>query len=304
MPRLSIALAAILWGTTGTAQAVASTQAHPLAVGALRLVIGAACLLTLAILADRPGLTRPWPRRATLLAGIGVALYQVSFFAAVKAMGVAAGTVIAIGSAPVAAGILGFVLHGERPAWVWYAATALAFSGCVLLSNGHSGTFSFTGAGLALGAGFSYALYCAYGKTIVRSRRPETAMAGVFGIAAMLLAPLLGVLNMDWLWEPRSMAAMAHLGVLATALAYVLFSRGLTSTPVATAVTISLLEPLTATLLGVFLLQEPLSTNQCIGMGSILAGMVLVALERAALPRPFSHTNFDANYSTHHGGRP
>ena len=303
MPRLSIALAAILWGTTGTAQALASTQAHPLAVGAIRLLIGAACLLGLAMLADRPGLLRPWPRRATLLAGLGVALYQVSFFAAVKTMGVAAGTVTAICSAPVAAGILGVLLHDERPAWPWYPATALAVCGCALLTSSHAGEFSWAGMPLALGAGFSYALYCAACKSILRDRRPETAMAGVFGIAAVLLAPLLGVLEMTWLWEPQSMAAMAHLGVFATALAYLLFSRGLTRTPVATAVTISLLEPLTATALGIFLLHEPVNTGQLIGMGSILTGMLLLAMERTALPKTSSDPTLKTKYSNE-GGRP
>lgn len=289
LPRLAIALAAVLWGTTGTAQALASTQAHPLAVGAVRLVIGAACLILLALALDRPGLTRPWPRRATLTAGAGVALYQVSFFAAVQTMGVAAGTVLAIGSAPVAAGILGLLLHRERPSLAWYPATALAVTGCALLA-GQAGAVAWGGAPLALVAGFAYALYSACGKTVVAGRRPETAMAGVFGVAAVLLAPLLAVLDLGWLATPRAMAAMAHLGVLATALAYVLFSRGLATTPVASAVTLTLLEPLTAALLGILLLGEPVSLRQGLGMGCILAGMAVLALERPGLPKGASRT--------------
>ncbi len=283
-PRLAIALAAILWGTTGTAQALASTEAHPLAVGAVRVVLGASCLLLLAAIQDRPGLIQPWPRRLTLLAGTGVALYQVSFFAAVRTMGVAAGTVLAIGSAPVAAGILGLLVHRERPSLAWYPATALAISGCLFL-GGTDSAWSWRGAPLALFAGFGYALSSACSKSILQTRRPETAMAGVFGVAALLLTPLFTVLDLGWLTPPRALAAMTYLGVFATALAYVLFSRGLATTPVASAVTLSLLEPLTAALLGLFLLHEPLTTRHAMGMGCILLGMGILALERPGLPK-------------------
>ena len=45
-----ILLAAVLWGTTGTAQELGPDSANPLAVGALRLVVGATALIALAIL--------------------------------------------------------------------------------------------------------------------------------------------------------------------------------------------------------------------------------------------------------------
>ncbi|HFQ93738.1 MAG TPA: hypothetical protein ENK32_06995, partial [Anaerolineae bacterium] len=40
--------AAVLWGTTGTAQAFAPAGAHPLSVGAMRLLVGGVALFTLA----------------------------------------------------------------------------------------------------------------------------------------------------------------------------------------------------------------------------------------------------------------
>ena len=102
--------AAVLWGTTGTAQALAPTGASPLTVGAVRLAIGGLALLALALWrgAFRGG--RPWPLAATALAAACIAGYQVTFFAGVASTGVAAGTLVAIGSAPVLAGTFAFLL--------------------------------------------------------------------------------------------------------------------------------------------------------------------------------------------------
>jgi drug/metabolite transporter, DME family len=65
-----------------------------------------------------------------------------------------------------------------------------------------------------------------------------------------------------------------HLGPIATAAARVLFARGLALIPVATAVTLSLAEPLTAALLGVVVLGERLTVPALTGIGLIFAGLV------------------------------
>src|SRR4030042_849935 len=84
--------AAVRWGATGTAQALAPSGASPLVVGAVRLAIGGIALLVIALArrAFAPG--RPWPVKNTLFAALCIAAYQVTFFSAVHATGVAMGT--------------------------------------------------------------------------------------------------------------------------------------------------------------------------------------------------------------------
>lgn len=48
-PYLLVTLGAMLWGTTGTAQSFAPDGAHPIAIGAVRLAVGGAALLLIAI---------------------------------------------------------------------------------------------------------------------------------------------------------------------------------------------------------------------------------------------------------------
>lgn len=268
---------AVLWGTTGTAQALAPPGAHPLTVGAMRLAVGAAALLALALLRR----TRAWPGagalRPVLAAAVGIAAYQPLFFAGVAATGVAVGTMVAIGSAPVVAGVLGWLLRGERPGRRWVGATALALCGCWLLAGGAGGLrVEGTGLVLAVGAGAAYAGYTAASKQLLERYAPDAVAATTFGLAALLLAPLLLRGDLAWLGEPRGLVVALHLGLLATASAYVLFNRGLARLPVATAATLTLAEPLTAAVLGVVVLGERPDAASWAGMGLLALALALL----------------------------
>src|SRR5699024_6991257 len=99
-----VLFAAMLWGTTGTAQAFAPESAHPIVIGAMRLAIGSVFLLAVALVLGQLHL-KQWPAKLTVLAALCMAFYQPLFFSAVHITGVAVGTVIAIGSAPVLSGV-------------------------------------------------------------------------------------------------------------------------------------------------------------------------------------------------------
>ena len=277
---------AVLWGTTGTAQALAPVGAQPLAVGALRLAAGGVALLVVFWLG--PGRARSLPRfelplGPTLLAAVCMAAYQVLFFAGVRLTGVAIGTIVGIGSSPVLAGLLGYFFRGERPGWRWGAATLLAVGGCTLLAvTGQAVQVNLLGMLLAIGAGAAYAIFSLVSKRLLECQPVEQVMAAVFGLGAVLLSPLLLTQDLTWLANPRGIAAILHLGLFATALAYLLFGKGLRLVPLATAVTLSLAEPLTAGMLGVLLLGEKLSLQAGLGILLILSGLVILSLPERA----------------------
>jgi DME family drug/metabolite transporter len=271
--------AAVLWGTTGTAQALAPEGAEPLAVGAVRLAIGGVALLLLAWARGALRGGGRWPWIATALAAGSMAAYQVFFFAAVARTGVAVGTVVTIGSAPILAGLMGWLVRGEHPGRQWMVATGLAIVGCgLLITAGGSLSADVVGVLLALGAGVSYAVYAVSSKGLLEGRAPDAVMAVVFSVGALLLAPLLLTADLGWLAQVRGLGAALHLGLVATAAAYTLFARGLSAVPVATAVTLSLAEPLTAGMLGVLLLGERLTTVAVLGVGLLLSGLALLAV--------------------------
>lgn len=273
--------AALLWGTTGTAQTFAAEGFDSSVIGAARLLVGGAALMLLAISrGEIPGL-RQWPWPKTCLAACFTASYQLCFFASVAKTGVAIGTIVGIGSAPIAAGILGYLFRGERPGRRWGGATLLAIAGCAVLglaSNRGDVQVNMTGILLALGAGASYAAYTLVIKEMLDDRSPNAVMAMVVCVAAILLAPLAWGRDLAWLAEPRSIAVVLHLGLLSMALSYWLFARGLQTVQVASAVTLSLAEPMTAALLGVLVVGERLPLPAWSGLLLILSGLLILAI--------------------------
>jgi DME family drug/metabolite transporter len=179
----------------------------------------------------------------------------------------------------VLAGGLGYLLNREKPAGRWGFATALAILGCALLVlPGGQLTLQAWGIGLALGAGLCYALYALLTKRLLEGHAPEAVMAVVFCLGAILLTPAFFLVDIRWLGQWRGLAVALHLGLVATALAYTLFARGLNLISTATAVSLSLAEPLTAGLLGVFLLGESLALLAWIGVGVLFGGLALLSL--------------------------
>jgi DME family drug/metabolite transporter len=272
-----IIAAAALWGTTGTAQALAPAEAQPLAIGALRLAVAGLALLANLIARGTALPARGLPVGKVLLASACMAAYQILFFAGIKATGVAVGTVVGIGSAPVITGLLAFLFLGERPGWRWFAATGMAVLGCGLLIGARKEmTVDPVGLLLAVGAGAAYATFSLACKDLLRRQPVEVVMAVVFGLGALVLVPLLFSQNLAWAAQPRGIAVLLWLGLMATALAYLLFGAGLRRTALSTAVTLSLAEPLTAGLLGIFFLGERLVTAGWIGLGLMLAGLLVL----------------------------
>jgi len=194
--------------------------------------------------------------------------------------GVAVGTIVAIGSAPVIAGALAWAVSGERPSSQWVVATGLAVLGTALLIVGKVGDGATVGGVvLALGASVAFAVYVIASKTLLQRHEPNAVIAVVFGLSALFLLPALLLAELDWVFTAGGAIVILYLGLVATALAYVLFIRGLNHLPVGSTVTLSLAEPLTAAALGVLVLGERLGPTAVIGALLLLAGLAIIGLQ-------------------------
>jgi DME family drug/metabolite transporter len=288
---LLVLAAAVLFGTTGTAQALGPDGLDPLFVGAGRVALGGALLAGFAaVRGELRGVTR-WRRAPLLVGALGVAAYQVCFFAGVATAGVAVGTVVTIGSAPAFTGLLAWAYGQGRPTGRWLAATLMAVAGCgVLVLAGGASRVDPVGVLLALGSGMGYAGYAVAAKRLLDDgHTPAGVMGATFGGGGLLLVPVLLATGAAALGDPAVFAVVAYLAVVPTAIAYLLYARGLASLTAATAATLTLAEPVVAALLGVALLGEPVTGARLVGAGLVLAGLLVVAAPRrrtAAGPVP------------------
>ncbi|WBM81303.1 EamA family transporter [Cryobacterium breve] len=314
--RWLIVLAAVCFGTTGTAQALGAlggAQASATSLGAARIVFGGALLAILAFavaLTERrrrsaaavrdgagdtgsrrePGRVRSRPRGSSvalvLLGAAGVAAYQPAFFTGTAQNGVAVGTLVALGSAPVLTGLLEWGWFRRPPGFRWACATFVAATGVAALSGLFSGGGSpVTALGIAgsLGAAASYAVYTLSTKLLLdRGWSPATAMGATFGAAAALMLPVLLASNPAWLAQPAGLATAAWLAVVTTALAYTLFARGLRGLSASQVSTLTLVEPVTATALGVFVLHEDFTPATVVGVVLLVAGLGILTMTRRA----------------------
>ncbi|ANU20309.1 transporter [Planococcus plakortidis] len=272
-----VLVAAMLWGTTGTAQTFLVGEAHPLTIGAARLAIGGFGLLVFVWMSGRlKGVRIPWFWIG--LSALCMALFQPFFFSSVQLTGVAIGTVVAIGSAPAFSGILEALVLKRKPDRVWVFSSVLSVAGCILLfANRDSYIVDPLGVALALLAGLAFAGYAMFSKNVLGLMDVVPAVAVIFSLSGIGLLPFLIFLDIGYLAEPQNLMIVAYLGLAATSLAYLLFSSGLKAIPSSSAVTLSLAEPLTASVLGVAVVGEALSGQSWIGVMLLLGGIALLA---------------------------
>lgn len=300
---IAVLVAALLFGTTGTAQALGPDDTTPFSVGVMRLLIGGTALALVTAIAARrrrarrPDAPRPrlTPGAVALMAATAVSLfvYQPLFFLGTSLNGVAVSTVIALGSAPVLAGLLEWALTRTAPGLLWGSATALSTLGVALLGFGGSagGSADAVGIAAALGAGASFAVIAVAQRRLLDAGwHPLTVVGAMGGGSAAIALVALPFTDVAWLTDPAGAGMALWLGLATITVAYGLFTWGLGGLKAATAATLTLGEPLTASILGVVVLAERLAPLSVVGLVVLGAGLALLAWGSRAPrdPEPFA----------------
>ena len=278
IPYILVLSGAILWGTTGTAQTFLSNEAHPFVISAGRSAVGGFSLLFLVIIRKKIKFNR-WPWKETFYAAVCISVFQLLFFSSVQLTGVAIASVVAIGSAPVFSGLIEWVFFKVLPTKVWLISTSFAIIGCFFLfiTNGEV-KVNPIGVMYSLIAGVGFALFTISSKGILQKEETIPVVAMMFSVSALLLMPFFFIYDVSWLKDVGNVGIIFYLGLATTSVAYVLYSRGLHKIPASSALTLSLAEPTTAALLGVFIVGEALSATSWIGILFLLGGIVVLTI--------------------------
>ena len=281
---LFVMSAAILWGTVGvtTKSLYGVSAANPLSIGFFRLGIAAPVLMAVGFQALGWRLFKVPVRDLGLMALIGIlmAFYQVSFFTAIQSLGAAVATLITLCTAPAIVALLSSVLTKEKLSWRILAAMLCALCGTTLLIQLHpaggSLTASAKGVGWALASALGYSSMLVISRDLAGRYHPVQPFAIGLGFGALLLLMVAGASGLVLSYTPVGWTLLIYLALVPTALAFGLFLAGMRHTSATVASIVTLLEPLTSTVLAGLFFKEQLGPLGAVGAALLIGAMLLL----------------------------
>lgn len=273
----------VVWGIPYLLIRVAVDDISPVLVAFGRTLIGALLLLPVAAMRGvlLPALRRWKPLLAFTLVEIALPWWLLGY-AETRINSSTAGLLIA--TVPViAAAMLAFSGH-----------EALDRRRALGLAMGLAGVAALVGLdidmhnGLAVGAALATALGYAIGPIIIDRHLSDVSPLGVIaaslGLAALLYLPFLASARPAALPSSQALGSVIALGVVCTALAFLLFFALIAQVGPARATVITYLNPVVALMLGVLILDEPLTAGMLLGFALVLLGSWF-ATSRRTSPR-------------------
>jgi len=273
----AVALGTILWGTVGPVVKL-FPEGTAFQYSLVRNLTGTTALWIMVLFSKNKRSYTKQDIVPILVAGTGAALFFPLYIKAFELTGVGVAAVVSIGVAPIFVGLIAWIALKQPPGKQWAYGTLVAVTGVVALNwpSGNSAV-NVLGIGFALAAAFGYSLQ-ATGMGMISTRHtPYQCVAPMFTIGTIFQAPLSYGKDFTFLQDPVLLLGALYGGIVTVALAYAFFIFGIARIGAATAVTVGLMEPLTASILGVALLGETVSAIGILGSVLILAGLVVVS---------------------------
>jgi drug/metabolite transporter (DMT)-like permease len=131
---------------------------------------------------------------------------------------------------------------------------------------------------LCLGAALSYGFSGLWGRRKLAGVPPLTSATCQLIASSIVMLALAGAIERPWLLPAPSLAtwlALLATAALSTALAYIIFFQILVRSGASNVMLVTLLIPVTAILLGHFVLGEPLQTREVVG-ACVIGGALLI----------------------------
>jgi DME family drug/metabolite transporter len=295
---LYLIVAGAAWGTAGAAASLVyrTSDMGPVSLSFWRCAAGLMLLLAVRPLRPRvrPAVSEPSRRKVlrAVLTGLGLAVFQTAYFAAVQMTGLAVATVVTLGAGPVLIALGARQALGERLGRGGAAAVvgALAGLGVLVLGDGRT-SVEPRGVLLALVSAAGYSAMTLLTRWWGRDGSADAAgtSVGAFAVTSLCLLPFaLAEGLVPHTAEPvRLLWLLAYVAAVPTALAYGLYFAGAAVVRSATVSVIMLLEPVSAAALAVVLLGEHLTAATLAGtvlmLGSV-AGLAVAEARQARTP--------------------
>ena len=286
---LGLVGSSLLFSTGFASRAVAGLPGTSVSVSAWRIFIGGAGIaIYVAYKYGWGKITQLTKMPSVWLVASITLIYQFAMFYAAPKIGVAMTALIAVGANSLLSGVVAWVFGFGRPSKIWVFSTVIAVFGLTLLT-GFNGEVVFAGVLAALAAGLISATYVVYNVKIVREKNLDGILvnAVMLSIGAIFAAPI-ALATGGWISSSKDVLFLIYVGVMATTVANISFGIGMHNLAPATVTSIMLLEPVAATMWGIFLLDEKLTAQGLLGCVIVLSALGLLAYSESKKPTVIS----------------
>lgn len=277
-----VALAALCWGLSGGIAGILTDQGWaPVVVSFYRGAIGLLFVSVWLVLNPRgSGLASGRLWLWSIVAGLGVAGNFTFYFVSIAEGSVAVAATLMY-CAPVFVYLASFALKIEKPTPLKWMAIATVMIGIVLLTGIYeagAGDVTPVAAGAGLLAGLSYAVFIFGFKGAVPHGSPQAILVIAFALLAAVLILVGGLDQTGAALKTQRWPLFVVLGVVGAGLSFILYIVGLRNTAPAVASIVAMVEPVSASLFGIMVLNESVAVPQIIGMGLILLTVTALSI--------------------------
>ena len=256
----------------------------PLDITAVRLFVTTIALVIVALVVDR-GLFKVRKRDLLffILFGFFKLMSDVTLFRAQVTIDLSLSTLLQM-TAPYYVLVISLFLFRERITLMKILAMLVAFIGCIFVTGvitGSMHSLDFVGVASALISGLFFGLYtigCKLGSD--KGYKPVTTMMYTFLFASLMTIPFANdVKVVESFVDVHLIAGVLSLGVLMTLIPFFVSTWGVQKLEASKVSLISVMEVITACIVGYFLFDEEMTVLNIIGMSLVVASIVIMDLK-------------------------
>lgn len=278
-----VILAGILWGTSGVFFNLLKPYGFsPLHMTAMRGVVAAIFMAFYVLFRDKE-LYRITFKEFIIFALGGLSVFGVAvcYYAAIDLSSVST-AVILMYTAPVFVTVYSVLFMGEKLSVKKSAAIVIIIAGCALVS-GVIGGMKFSPMGILMGllAGICYSAYNIFTKIgMMQKSNPLSSALYCFivmGIASLLFCHVPEALPLIAVSPVKIILLILGIGIMTCFLPYILYTAALKDIPAGTASSLSIIEPMAATVFSVAFFGEKITLASFLGIVLILTAVFMLS---------------------------
>lgn len=207
---------------------------------------------------------------------VSLMFFSICYFYSMTYNGVCV-AVILLYTSPVFVMLLSLPLFKEKITYKKLIAVVLTVAGCVFVSGAAGGqSIGFVGIVLGICSGLGYALYSIFSRyALQRNYNSMTISFYTFLFCGLGCLPFASPVSMAFILSPKAVLYSLGLGVVCCVMPYILYTKGLEYVDNTRASVIVAVEPVVASLIGVFVYNESVTTVKLLGVALVLSAVVI-----------------------------